>query len=85
MNNRIWPDKIDEDTVRADMLLKSLTPSEELALFLETRGHCLFDMGQTAEAQICYAHAYKRMPTRVKLAYFDQVIKSELKKMRDRQ
>lgn len=77
-----WPDKITEEEIRANGLLKSLTPTEELALFLETRGHCLFDTGQTAEAQVMYAYAYKLMPTQVKLTYMNRVIQSELNKMR---
>lgn len=76
-----WPKRISDEDVRVDKLLKSLTPSEELALFLETRGHCLFDTGRIAEAQIMYAYAYKLMPTRSKLALFDRVTRSELKKI----
>jgi hypothetical protein len=76
-----WPKKISEDEIRANKLLKSLTPSEELALFLETRGHCLFDTGRAAEAQIMYAYAYNLMPTHVKLGFFDRVTRTELKKI----
>lgn len=78
-----WPEKVTADEIRVDQLMKSLTPSEELALFLETRGHCLFDTGRAAEAQLMYAHAYKLMPTQVKLANIDQVIRSELQKIRN--
>ncbi|MCD6380652.1 hypothetical protein J7M07_09445 [bacterium] len=80
---KTWPNKISNKEIRQNHFLKSLTPAEELSLFLETRGHCLFDAGKTAEAQIMYAHAYKRMPTMVKLSYFDRVIRIEYKKMKD--
>ncbi len=76
-----WPTKIDNDTVRDDHLLQSLTPAEELGLFLETRGHCLYDAGRVAEAQVMYVHAYKLMPAKVRLAHIDQAIRTELKKM----
>jgi len=79
---RHWPKKLDESEITANHLLKSLTPSEELGLFLETRGHCLFDVGRLAEAQIMYAYAYKLMPAQVRLAHMDRAIRSELKKSR---
>ena len=78
---KIWPNKISDKEIKQNNLLKSLNPNEELSLSLETRGHCLFDAGKTAEAQIMYAHAYKRMPTMVKLSYFDKVIRTEYNKM----
>lgn len=42
--------------------LRPLTPSEELALFLETRGHCLMDNGRFAEARVAYEQAYALAP-----------------------
>jgi hypothetical protein len=81
---KAWPDKISDQEIQTNRLLKSLTPPEELALLLETRGHCLFDMGKAAEAQIMYAYAYKLMPTQVKLTYFDQVTRSEFEKIKKR-
>ena len=76
-----WPKKVDQQEIKVNKLLKSLTPSEELALFLETRGHCLFDTGRAAESQIMYAHAYRLMPTKSRLGFFDQVTRSELRKI----
>ncbi|MCF7954972.1 MAG: hypothetical protein K9M75_04130 [Phycisphaerae bacterium] len=78
-----WPTNVTATEIRVDKLLQSLTPSEEMALFLETRGHCLFDTGRAAEAQLMYANAYKLMPTQVKLANIDQLIKSEIMKIRN--
>jgi len=74
-----WPQEIDEAEIKKNHLLQSLTPPEELGLSLETRGHCLFDAGRLAEAQIMYAHAYKLMPAHVRLAHMDRVIHSEIK------
>jgi hypothetical protein len=79
---KTWPNKINDSEIKQNHLLKSLTPREELALFLETRGHCLFDAGRIADAQIMYAYAYKLMPTMVKLSYFDRVILAEYNKMK---
>ncbi len=79
---KTWPERVTDEQIKVDHLLESLTSSEVLSLFLEMRGHCLFDVGRAAEAQIMYAYAYKLMPTRVKLTYFDQVTRSELKKIR---
>ena len=42
--------------------LRSLTPAEELATFLATRGHCLLDTGRTAEARRAYEHAARLAP-----------------------
>jgi hypothetical protein len=79
-----WPTRISDEDIRVDKLLKSLTPSEEFSLFLEMRGHCLFDAGRIAEAQIMYAHAYRLFPTRSKLALFDRVTRIELKKIMEK-
>jgi hypothetical protein len=42
--------------------LRPLTRSEELALFLETRGHCLVDNRRFTEARQAYAHARRFAP-----------------------
>src|SRR3972149_6366595 len=57
-----WPKPISEAEVKAGHYLKSLTPGEELAVFLAARGHCLEDNGRTAEARVCYAQALQRQP-----------------------
>ena len=54
-----WPHKITEQDIRACRYLKSLTPKEELALFLATRGHCLEAIGQLPQAQLAYVHAHR--------------------------
>ena len=52
-----WPKKVTADEVRAYGYLVSLTPKEELAMFLAARGHCGLDNGQTAFAARCYENA----------------------------
>lgn len=60
---RQWPKPItDEEVARGDYL-KSLSPEEELAVFLAARAHCLVDNGRFAEALEVYREAAKRLPT----------------------
>ncbi len=57
-----WPKPISQDEVKAGYYLKSLTPGEELAVFLAARGHCLEDNKCKADALVCYAQALQRRP-----------------------
>jgi hypothetical protein len=57
-----WPMPITEAEVKAGQYMKSLSPGEELAVFLSARGHCLEDNGHKAEACVCYAQALARRP-----------------------
>jgi hypothetical protein len=57
-----WPKPISEDEVKAGHYLKSLSPGEELAVFLSARGHCLEDIGRRPEALVSYAQALQRRP-----------------------
>jgi len=59
-----WPKKLTAHEVRANGYLVSLTPREELAMFLAARGHCGFDNGRTAFAARCYENAYRCDTTR---------------------
>jgi hypothetical protein len=59
---RTWPAQISEDAVARGEYLKSLTPGEELAVFLECRGHCLYDTGWLPEARDAYAAVCLLMP-----------------------
>lgn len=53
-----WPEPWTEADIAHDWYLKSLTPAEELAGFLSTRGDCLTDNGRVAEA--CQAYDWAR-------------------------
>jgi hypothetical protein len=60
---RKWPKPIADKEVEEGYYLKSLSPEEELAVFLAARGHCLVDNGRFAEALDVYREAAKRLPT----------------------
>ena len=57
-----WPSPVTEEEIRADAFLKSLTPQEELALFLSIRGHCLMEARRYTEAEKTYAQAAQLAP-----------------------
>jgi hypothetical protein len=52
-----WPFPMTEDEIKADGYLKSLTPVEELAVFLSLRGHGLREAGRIKEAASAYRAA----------------------------
>lgn len=56
---RHWPLEVTEAEVQADGHLKSLTPAEELAVFLSIRGMCQAESGNYAESFASFAHAAK--------------------------
>jgi hypothetical protein len=55
---RTWPGPITEAEMKEGYYLKSLSPAEELAEFLVTRGACLESVKRFPEAQVAYAHAH---------------------------
>ena len=57
-----WPFPVTEEEINVDGYLKSLTPQEELALFLSIRGHCLMAAQRYSEAQTNYAKAAQLAP-----------------------
>ncbi len=57
-----WPFPVSDEEVRTEHYLKSLTPAEELAVFLSLRGNCLKEAGKTAEAAECYENALRFAP-----------------------
>ncbi len=57
-----WPHKLSKQQVEAGQFLKSLTPREELAVFLSARGHCLEDTGKFAECLVAYSQANALVP-----------------------
>ncbi len=78
-----FPEKVTEKEIKYNRLLKSLTPSGELALFLETRGTCLYHTGRTAEAQVMYALAYEKMPTMGRLGGLNKAFYIEVEKIKN--
>lgn len=57
-----WPFAVSEEEIRTEGYLKSLTPAEELAVFLSLRANCLKEAGQPNEAATCYAQAARLVP-----------------------
>jgi hypothetical protein len=58
-----WPNPIKPIDVRSGLFLRNLTPPEELAQFLTTRGHVLLDRNHVLDAITAYAHAHRYDPT----------------------
>lgn len=59
---RHWPLEVSEEEVQADGYLKSLTPAEELAVFLSVRGMCQVEAGRYGDAQGSFASAASLVP-----------------------
>lgn len=57
-----WPRPMSTTDLASGRYLRPLTRREELALFIETRGHCLTDNGRFAEARIAYQQASRAAP-----------------------
>ena len=59
---RHWPFEISAAEEAAEGYLKSLTPAEELAVFLSVRGMCLRESGRLPEAAESFAAAVRLAP-----------------------
>jgi tetratricopeptide (TPR) repeat protein len=70
---RGWPKPISDEEVASGHYLKSLSPEEELGVFLAARGHCLRDNGMFAEALEAYREAAQRHPTPDYRLYVDEM------------
>ena len=57
-----WPKKMSPAEIKSGRYLRSLTRSEELALCLSNRAHCLLDNGKPIDAQVAYAQAHRLAP-----------------------
>ncbi len=74
-----WPVPMTPLEIAGGQYLKSLTPAEELAVFLSARGHCLEAAGRLAEAQVAHAHAHALAPQNpVYLAFLAAAVQKEL-------
>lgn len=79
-----WPNELKDIDLEMNGYLKSLTAAEELGLFLEMRGHCLYDDGNIADAQVMYSYAYKLMPDSLdRLAHVHKTFNNEIRKFQD--
>lgn len=59
---RNWPDTITDAEVKQGWYMKSLTPAEELAMFLQNRGYALMDNGRFSEAEAAFTHSRRLAP-----------------------
>jgi hypothetical protein len=59
---RTWPHAISAEDVEAGIFLRSLSPREELAEFVATRGYCLKANGRLKEAVEAFAEASRLAP-----------------------
>lgn len=59
---RHWPLEVSDEEVQVEGYLKSLTPAEELAVFLSIRGMCLNEAAQYADAAECFQQASRLSP-----------------------
>ena len=76
---RTWPVPVSDEEVKRGTYLKSLTPAEELAVFLSARGHCLEAAGRLPEAELAHAQAHALAPAwPVYLAFLASAVKKEL-------
>jgi hypothetical protein len=57
-----WPFTVSTEEVQAEGYLKSLEPTEELAVFLSIRGMCLLEAGKASEAKESFAKAARFAP-----------------------
>lgn len=57
-----WPRRLTPHEQASGRYLRPLAPVEDLACFLETRGHCLTDNGRFDEAAEAYGHARRLAP-----------------------
>jgi hypothetical protein len=60
-----WPRNLSHREHEQGYFLKSLSPKEEVAVFLTTRGHALHDMGNLPEAQETYEKALALSPKNI--------------------
>ena len=56
---RTWPKPVTAHQIAVNGFLKSLTPAEELAHFMASRGHHGMDVGQFGFAARCYENAHR--------------------------
>jgi hypothetical protein len=80
---RNWPFTVTEEEVRAEGYLKSLTPAEELAVFLSIRGMCLRDTGRVREATHAFAAAARLAPNCRSYAVLQSVFEHQLTARRE--
>jgi len=59
---RQWPFPVSDQEIQANGYLKSMTPTEELSVFLSIRGFCLMEAGRVLEAVAAFEAALRFAP-----------------------
>ena len=67
---RTWPRPISDEDLKNREFLVSLTPAEELSVFLAARGHCFTDQRRFKEARGAYVAAAQTFPSATAYPYF---------------
>lgn len=69
---RKWPFPISDKEIQNGFYLKSLTPTEEFAIFLETRGLCLLEHNKLVEALNAFNHVSYLVPNHPFIKHYIQ-------------
>jgi hypothetical protein len=67
---RTWPMPIGDAEMKACRYLQSMTPAQELAVFLATRGQCLMSAEKVGEARRVFAKAGELVPGSPEYAFY---------------
>jgi hypothetical protein len=59
---RQWPFPVSDQEIQANGYLKSMTPTEELSVFLSIRASCLMEAGRLGEAVSAFESAFRFAP-----------------------
>lgn len=76
---RTWPHPIADEDVEAGIFLRSLSPREEFAEFVATRGYCLKANGRLREAVEAFAEASRLAPQNRYFAANHRALETHLK------
>jgi regulator of sirC expression with transglutaminase-like and TPR domain len=72
-----WPFVITEKELKTGFFLKSVTPAQELATFLEIRAFCLLENKRTAEACEAFGYALSLYPGHPYLKGYIESLKTD--------
>lgn len=78
---KTFPETLTEKELASGTYLRSLTPAQELSMFMAARGYVLDDTGHKYEATVAYAYAHMLDP--VSVDSFDNLGRSVLRRIPD--
>lgn len=71
---RNWPYPITSEEEKREGYLKSLSPAEELSIFMQIRAACLQENGRYEDASTAYKHALEAFPNSNLIRKYDQSV-----------